>query len=174
MEKKIIAIGHIDEGKTTFINSVRSIIGQKELSDGVPEEVSFKIEENGYLLFAYPGHADYCEKIGEKGEEYAILVCSAMDGLMPEAIEQVKICKEKGIKKVAVFISMCDIVDDKDLIDFTADDIAEMLEENGYDGNCPFAKGDSFAVLEGGEEFKKKYTKILTEFLFDCHDWFNK
>ena len=52
--------------------------------------------------------------------------------------------------------------------------IAEMLEENGYDGNCPFAKGDSFAVLEGGEEFKKKYTKILTEFLFDCHDWFNK
>ena len=46
--------------------------------------------------------------------------------------------------------------------------------ENGYDGNCPFAKGDSFAVLEGGEEFKKKYTKILTEFLFDCHDWFNK
>jgi elongation factor Tu len=69
---------------------------------------------------------------------------------------------------------MCDIVDDKDLIDFTADDIAEMLEENGYDGDCPFAKGDSFAVLEGGEEFKKKYTKILTEFLFDCHDWFNK
>ena len=97
-----------------------------------------------------------------------------MNGLMPETTEQLKICKEKGIKKVGVFISMCDIVDDKDLIDFTADDIAEMLEENGYDGNCPFAKGDSFAVLEGGEEFKKKYTKILTEFLFDCHDWFNK
>ena len=174
MEKKIIVIGHIDEGKTTFINSVRSIIGKENLSDGAPEEVRFVIGDDEYLLFAYPGHADYCEKIGKKGEEYAILVCSAMNGLMPETTEQLKICKEKGIKKVGVFISMCDIVDDKDLIDFTADDIAEMLEENGYDGNCPFAKGDSFAVLEGGEEFKKKYTKILTEFLFDCHDWFNK
>ena len=172
MEKKIIAIGHIDEGKTTFINSVRNIIGKENLSDGAPEEVRFMIGEDEYLLFAYPGHADYCEKIGEKGEEYAILVCSAMDGLMPEATEQVKICKEKGIKKVAVFISMCDIVD-KDLIGFTADDIAEILEENGYDGNCPFAKGDSFAVLEGGKEFKKKYTDITIEFLHSCHSWFN-
>ena len=173
MEKKIIVIGHIDEGKTTFINSVRSIIGQKELSDGVPEEVSFKIEENGYLLFAYPGHADYCEKIGKNGEKYAILVSSAMNGLMPQAREQMEICKEKGIEKIAVFMSMCDIVDDDDLIGFAAEDIAEMLEENGYDGKCPLAKGSSFAVFEAGEEFKKKYTDITVDFLYSCDRWFN-
>ena len=173
MEKKIIVIGHVDEGKTTFINSVRNIIGKGNLSDGEPEEVRFMIGDDEYLLFAYPGHADYCEKIGEKGEEYAILVCSAMDGLMPEAREHVEICKEKGIKKIAAFISMCDIVDDEDLIGFAAEDIAEMLEENGYDGNCPFAKGSSFAIIEDGEEFKKKYTDITIKFLNACHSWFN-
>ena len=173
MVKKVIVIGHIDEGKTTFINSVRNIIGKENLSDGVPEEVRFMIGEDEYLLFAYPGHADYCEKIGEKGEEYAILVCSAMDGLMPESREQMEICKEKGIKKVAVFMSMCDIVDDDDLIFFAEGDIIEMLEENGYDGNCPISRGSSLAVIEGGKEFKKKYTDITIAFLHSCHSWFN-
>ena len=173
MEKKVLVIGHIDEGKTTFINSVRNIIGKENLSDCDPEEVRFMIGDNEYLLFAYPGHADYCEKIGKNEEKYAILVSSAMNGLMPQAREQLEICKEKGIKKVAVFMSMCDIVDDDDLIGFAAEDIAEMLEENGYDGNCPFAKGSSFAVLEGGEEFKKKYTDITVNFLYSCDRWFN-
>ena len=42
------------------------------------------------------------KKTDPKGEEYAILVCSAMNGLMPETTEQLKICKEKGIKKEVV------------------------------------------------------------------------
>lgn len=158
MQKKVIVIGHVDHGKTTFIDALKKIIyGETDAEPVVTSKsVSFQVGQTGYTLFDYPGHADYAEQIGKKGERLAILICSAMDGLMPEAKEQIRLCKERGIEKIAVFFSNLDAGVDPEFLEFAKEDLVEFLDENGYGRDFPMGFGSSCAALQGEEENQKK------------------
>ena len=163
MQKKVIVIGHVDHGKTTFIDALKRIICGEidEEREIISKSVNFRVGETSYVLFDYPGHADYVERLGEQGEKLAILICSALDGLMPDATAQIRLCRERGIEKIAVFFSNLDAGVDPELLEFAKEDIVEFLNENGYGREFPVSAGSSVKALQGGEEDREKLLDFI-------------
>lgn len=168
MDKNIIVIGHVDHGKTTFVKALDRLINpQPKYPFGTEAEsysVNYKIGEDAYTVFDYGGNADYEENLGKKNEWAAILVCAATDGPMPETREHLELCRERGIERIAVFFSKCDLVEDDELIDLIEWDMDELLEENGYSADCPKLRANAEKALDwGSEEDKKKFFGFLKE-----------
>ncbi|MBQ4118101.1 MAG: 50S ribosome-binding GTPase [Oscillospiraceae bacterium] len=168
MDKNIIVIGHVDHGKSTFMKALDLFINGRERIVGEDEAesrtVSYRIGEDSYKVFDYAGAYEYEENIGKNEEWAAILVCAATDGPMPQTTEQVRLCKERGIKRMALYFSKCDLVTDDELIDFIKMDVDDLLEENGYSCDCPILKASAEKACDWGEEeYKAKYITFLKE-----------
>ncbi|MBQ7874082.1 MAG: hypothetical protein IJ306_02805 [Oscillospiraceae bacterium] len=160
MQKNIIVIGHVDHGKTTFLRALDRFINGEPKFDPHAHELSFSVSynigEDSYTVFDYGGHHQYMENIGKNDEWAAILICSATDGPMPQTSEQVKLCKERGIERIAVFMTNCDLAYDEDIQDFVLYDIMDILEENGYTGDIPVERGSAQRALDWAKEEDKK------------------
>ena len=170
MKRNIIVIGHVDHGKTTFVKALdRLLSGVSKYPFGTEAEsynAEYKIGENEYFVFDYAGHADYEENLGKMEEWAAILVCAATDGPMPETRKHIELCREKGIDRIAVFFSKCDMVEDDELIDLIEWDMDELLEEYDYPSDCPKLRASAEKALDWGREEDKK---VFFRFLGEIH-----
>ncbi len=163
MDKNIIVIGHIDHGKTMFLNALNLFINGNR-TERYTKSVKYNIGEDSYTLFDFAGGYEYTEKLGKNNEWAAVLVCAATDGPMPQTMEQIRLCKERGIKRIAVYLSKCDLADDEDLQDLILYDINELLEENGFSGEYPLLRASAEKAFDwNGEDDKKLFFRFLTE-----------
>ena len=79
----------------------------------------------------------------------AILVVAASDGMMPQTREHVLLAKQVGVPKMLVFINKTDMVDDEEMIDLVEEEIKELLDQHGFDGeNTPFVRGSALKALD--------------------------
>ncbi|MBR2639260.1 MAG: hypothetical protein IKL18_08545 [Oscillospiraceae bacterium] len=166
MDKNIIVIGHVDHGKSTFMNALNLFINGKQPEAFAPpiSSVSYRIGEDNYTVFDYGGAHEYIEHLGEKNEWAAILVCAATDGPMPQTTEQIELCNKRGIKRIALYMSKCDLADDDDLQYFVQEDINDILAENGFETEYPLLKVSAERACDWGEEKdKKEFFRFLTE-----------
>ena len=168
MERNIIVIGHVDHGKTTFIKALDRLINPEPkynfTSDEASYSIQYRIGDAEYNVFDYGGHSDYVENLGKKNEWAAILVCAATDGPMGETEKHTRLCKERGIERIAVLFSKCDMVGDDELIDMVEWDLDDILDENGFSTDCPKLRADSEKALDWGrEEDKKDFFNFLGE-----------
>ena len=111
----VTVCGHVDHGKTSILDCLRSSCVQKGEAGGITQKISFtlypieqlktacplieksKIKLNipGFLLIDTPGHAAFTNlrKRGGSLADLAVLVIDINDGLKPQTTEVIKILK---------------------------------------------------------------------------------
>ncbi|QSW37840.1 elongation factor Tu [Candidatus Vidania fulgoroideae] len=176
-------IGHVDHGKTTLTAAITHVLAHKygctaknyEDIDSSPEErkrgitintahVEYETHKRHYAHVDCPGHADYIKNMitGAAQMDGAILVCSALDGPMPQTREHILLAKQVGVPKIIVYLNKCEVVKDKELIELIEIEIRELLNKYNFDGdNTPIIKGSAKLALKGENDNKLGTKSIL-------------
>ena len=166
-------IGHVDHGKTTLTAAILNVLHAKgdgynanikavEDIDKAPEEKArgitislshseYETPNRHYAHIDAPGHADYIKNMitGAAQMDGAVLVVAATDGAMPQTREHVLLAHQVGVPKIIVFLNKCDMVDDEEMLMLVEEELRELLDKHGFDGqNAPIIKGSGLKALE--------------------------
>jgi translation initiation factor 5B len=116
----ITVVGHVDHGKTSILDSIRSTAIAAKEAGGITQKISFttfpasilqekcknlldafkiRLEIPGFLFIDTPGHAAFTNlrKRGGALADLAILVIDINEGVMPQTAESIEILKENKI-----------------------------------------------------------------------------
>ena len=178
-------IGHVDHGKTTLTTSILAV----QSKDGMAQlkayadiakggtvrdatkvvtislaHVEYESNTRHYAHIDAPGHADYIKNMitGAAQMDGAILVVSALDGVMPQTREHILLAKQVGVPQIVVFLNKCDAVAEKDLLDLVEEEVRDLLTKNGFDGKgAPVIRGSALKALEGDPEWVAKIKDLM-------------
>lgn len=112
--------GHVDHGKSALIEALTGKNPDRlevERRRGMTTELGFGELElpSGKLvgLVDVPGHAHYLRSMvqGATGMDVAVLVVSAVEGVMPQTREHVRVLELLGVTHMVVALTMCDLAD---------------------------------------------------------------
>src|SRR6185437_5757640 len=129
-------MGHVDHGKTTLTAAITKVLAERDPAtnryvsfDGIdraPEEVARGITINiahveyetatrHYAHVDMPGHADYVKNMitGAAQVDGAVLVVSALEGVMPQTREHVVLARQVGVTHIVVALNKADAADDE-------------------------------------------------------------
>ncbi len=126
-------MGHVDHGKTTLTAAITKVLAERgtgtfvpfDRIDRAPEEaargitiniahVEYETDTRHYAHVDMPGHADYVKNMvtGAAQLDGAILVVSALDGIMPQTAEHVLLARQVGVDHIVVALNKADAADD--------------------------------------------------------------
>jgi elongation factor Tu len=163
-------MGHVDHGKTTLTAAITKVLADRgsgtfvpfDRIDRAPEEaargititiahVEYETDTRHYAHVDMPGHADYVKNMitGAAQLDGAILVVSALDGVMPQTAEHVLLAKQVGVRHIVVALNKAD-AGDPELADLVELEVRELLTAHGYDGdNLPVVRVSGLRALDG-------------------------
>lgn len=170
-------IGHVDHGKTTLTAAITTVLaktkGGKNRAvrydeiDNAPEErergitiatshQEYESDKRHYAHVDCPGHADYVKNMitGAAQMDAAILVCSAVDGPMPQTREHILLARQVGVPYIVVFLNKVDILkpdEREEMTELVAEEIRDLLEKYGFPRDTPFVQGSALKALEGDQ-----------------------
>ena len=178
-------IGHVDHGKTTLTTSILAVQAKDGLATlkayadiakgGTVRDatkvvtislahVEYETATRHYAHIDAPGHADYIKNMitGAAQMDGAILVVSALDGVMPQTREHILLAKQVGVPQIVVFLNKCDMVAEADLLDLVEEEVRELLTKNGFDGKgAPVIRGSALKALEGDAPWVAKIKDLM-------------
>src|SRR6202161_4641363 len=147
-------MGHVDHGKTTLTAAITKVLADRGTSSYVPfshigrapEEAARGITSNiahveyetatrHYAHVDMPGHDDYVKNMitGAAQVDGAILVVSALEGVMPQTREHVLLARQVGVRHIVVALNKADAAD-PELAGLVELEVREMLSGHGYAG----------------------------------------
>jgi elongation factor Tu len=163
-------MGHVDHGKTTLTAAITKVLAGRGMAsyvpfdriDRAPEEaargitiniahVEYETAGRHYAHVDMPGHADYVKNMitGAAQVDGAILVVSALDGVMPQTREHVVLARQVGVRHIVVALSKADVADNE-LAELVELEVREMLNGYGYPGDqVPVVRVSGLAALDG-------------------------
>ncbi|MDT0461832.1 elongation factor Tu [Streptomyces gibsoniae] len=163
-------MGHVDHGKTTLTAAITKVLADRgtgtfvpfDRIDRAPEEaargitiniahVEYETDTRHYAHVDMPGHADYVKNMvtGAAQLDGAILVVSALDGIMPQTAEHVLLARQVGVDHIVVAINKAD-AGDEELTDLVELEVRELLSAQGYPGDSvPVVRVSGLKALEG-------------------------
>ena len=175
-------MGHVDHGKTTLTAAITKVLAERGAStfvpfdriDRAPEEaargitsniahVEYETDTRHYAHEDMPGHADYVKNMvtGAAQLDGAILVVSALDGIMPQTAEHVLLARQVGVDHIVVALNKADAGDDE-LTDLVELEIRELLTANGYGGDSvPVVRVSGLKALEGDPRWTASIDALL-------------
>lgn len=178
-------IGHVDHGKTTLTAAITKVLADKypELNeftpfdqvDNAPEErdrgitinvshVEYQTDARHYAHVDAPGHADYVKNMitGAAQMDGAILVVAATDGPMAQTREHVLLARQVGVPTLLVALNKSDMVDDEEMLELVEEEVRDLLNEQGFDGdNAPVIQVSALKALEGDEKWAGKVAELM-------------
>jgi elongation factor Tu len=177
-------IGHVDHGKTTLTAAITKVLANRDPSvnryvsfDGIdraPEEISrgitiniahveYETANRHYAHVDMPGHADYVKNMitGAAQVDGAILVVSAVDGVMPQTREHVLLARRVGVPHLVVAMNKADAVDGGELLDLVELEIRDLLTQYGFPGDCPVVRVSGLRALEGDPRWEQSIVDLL-------------
>ncbi len=139
--------GHIDHGKSTLVKRLTGID-----PDRLPEEKEREMTiDIGFANFPLktgervgiidvPGHEDFIKNMlaGATGIDIVMLVVSAVNGVMPQTIEHLRIMDVLGLKRGLIAINKCDAAE-PDMADLVAAEVKDLTKGTFLE-NAPILK----------------------------------
>ncbi|MGY0022416.1 elongation factor Tu [Streptomyces sp. cg35] len=175
-------MGHVDHGKTTLTAAITKVLAARGASsfvpfdriDKAPEEaqrgitiniahVEYETDTRHYAHVDMPGHADYVKNMvtGAAQLDGAILVVSALDGIMPQTAEHVLLARQVGVDHIVVAINKAD-AGDEELTDLVELEVRELLTAHGYGGDSvPVVRVSGLKALEGDPRWEAAIEALL-------------
>ncbi len=187
-------IGHIDHGKTTLTAAISKVLHDEypdvnpeykfDQIDAAPEEkqrgitiniahIEYETDKRHYAHIDAPGHADYVKNMitGAAQMDGAILVVAANDGPMAQTREHVLLAKQVGVPKILVALNKCDMVDDPEMIELVEEETRDLLEENGFDRDCPIVQISAYGALHDDAKDHDKWVNSVKELMSAVDDY---
>ncbi|MER7520531.1 elongation factor Tu [Streptomyces sp. NPDC126499] len=178
-------MGHVDHGKTTLTAAITKVLSERtdggpttyvpfDRIDRAPEEarrgitinaahVEYETDTRHYAHVDLPGHADYIKNMvtGAAQLDGAILVVSALDGIMPQTAEHVLLARQVGVDHIVVALNKADGADDE-LTDLVELEVRELLTAHGYGGDgVPVVRVSGLRALEGDPRWTASVEALL-------------
>ncbi|MFF3486674.1 elongation factor Tu [Streptomyces sp. NPDC002701] len=175
-------MGHVDHGKTTLTAAITKVLAERgsgtfvpfDRIDRAPEEaargitiniahVEYETDTRHYAHVDMPGHADYVKNMvtGAAQLDGAILVVSALDGIMPQTAEHVLLARQVGVDHIVVALNKAD-AGDEELTDLVELEVRELLTAHGYGGDSvPVVRVSGLRALEGDPRWTEAIGALL-------------
>ncbi|QDI72312.1 elongation factor Tu [Streptomyces calvus] len=175
-------MGHVDHGKTTLTAAITKVLAERgsgsfvpfDRIDRAPEEaargitiniahVEYETDTRHYAHVDMPGHADYVKNMvtGAAQLDGAILVVSALDGIMPQTAEHVLLARQVGVNHIVVAINKAD-AGDEELTDLVELEVRDLLSAHGYGGDsAPVVRVSGLKALEGDPRWTASIDALL-------------
>ncbi|MGW2589727.1 elongation factor Tu [Streptomyces sp. NPDC001515] len=175
-------MGHVDHGKTTLTAAITKVLSDRgsgtfvpfDRIDRAPEEaqrgitiniahVEYETGTRHYAHVDMPGHADYIKNMvtGAAQLDGAILVVSALDGIMPQTAEHVLLARQVGVDHIVVALNKAD-AGDPELTDLVELEVRELLTAHGYGGDTvPVVRVSGLRALEGDPRWTDAVEALL-------------
>jgi elongation factor Tu len=175
-------MGHVDHGKTTLTAAITKVLAERgsgtfvpfDRIDRAPEEaargitiniahVEYETDTRHYAHVDMPGHADYVKNMvtGAAQLDGAILVVSALDGIMPQTAEHVLLARQVGVDHVVVALNKADAADEE-LVELVELEVRELLSAHGYGGDAvPVVRVSGLKALEGDPRWTASIEALL-------------
>ncbi|MFD3329687.1 elongation factor Tu [Streptomyces sp. NPDC058701] len=175
-------MGHVDHGKTTLTAAITKVLAGRggaafvpfDRIDRTPEEarrgitinlthVEYETDTRHYAHVDMPGHADFIKNMvtGAAQLDGAILVVSALDGVMPQTAEHVLLARQVGVDHVVVALNKAD-AGDPELTDLVELEVRELLTAHGYGGDAaPVVRVSGLGALEGDPRWTAAIEALL-------------
>ncbi|GGW62837.1 elongation factor Tu [Streptomyces caelestis] len=175
-------MGHVDHGKTTLTAAITKVLAERgtgtfvpfDRIDRAPEEaargitiniahVEYETDTRHYAHVDMPGHADYVKNMvtGAAQLDGAILVVSALDGVMPQTAEHVLLARQVGVDHIVVALNKAD-AGDEELTDLVELEVRDLLTAHGYGGDSvPVVRVSGLKALEGDPRWTASIEALL-------------
>ncbi|MFF7791762.1 elongation factor Tu [Streptomyces sp. NPDC007991] len=175
-------MGHVDHGKTTLTAAITKVLAERgtgtfvpfDRIDRAPEEaargitiniahVEYETDTRHYAHVDMPGHADYVKNMvtGAAQLDGAILVVSALDGIMPQTAEHVLLARQVGVDHIVVALNKAD-AGDEELTDLVELEVRDLLTAHGYGGDSvPVVRVSGLKALQGDPRWTASIEALL-------------
>ncbi|WKZ28573.1 MAG: translation initiation factor IF-2 [Patescibacteria group bacterium] len=125
----VVVMGHVDHGKTTLLDTIRTSAVAKDESGGITQHIgAYQAEKNGRKItfIDTPGHEAFTmmRSRGARVADVAILVVAADDGVQPQTVEVVRIIEAAKLPYVVAINKM-------DKADANPDQVKRQLSDLG-------------------------------------------
>ena len=163
--------GHVDHGKSALIEALTGKNPDRlevERRRGMTVELGFGelALPSGRLvgLVDVPGHAHYLRAMvqGATGIDVAILVVSAIEGVMPQTREHVHVLELLGVRHMVVALTMADLAD-AEIIELSELDVADFLSGTAF-SDAPVVPVSSLTG-QGIDELRAELDNAIDRFL---------
>jgi translation initiation factor IF-2 len=125
----VAMMGHVDHGKTSLLDAIRSSETVKGEAGGITQHLSaYQIKHGGRQLtfLDTPGHAAFAalREHGARLTDLVVIVIAADDGIKPQTLEAIRFARKAGVK-IIVAANKMDKATDADL-----NKLKQQLAEN--------------------------------------------
>lgn len=125
----VAVMGHVDHGKTSLLDAIRSAEAVKGEAGGITQHISayqIKHQNKPITFLDTPGHEAFAalREHGAQLTDLAVIVVAADDGIKPQTLEAIRFANKAGVKMIVAINKI-----DKE----GADDnrVKQQLSENG-------------------------------------------
>jgi len=165
----VCTLGHLGHGKTTLTAAMAKVLSKIGTVNVISDELSqnpyerresdipiaceravYETSGKHYAHHDCVNHIDHIKFMiaGQEPIDGAILVVSAIDGVMQETEEQLYLAKKVNIPNIFVFLNKIDLVKDRELIEINEMEIGELLNSCGYKEAVSIVAGSARKAYE--------------------------